>query len=106
VPLVVTYKPPTPAPVITTSPALASNVLPAPNGATSITLQVPTGMEKYEWLRVGNASVLSNTNTLTTSTPGAYVVRVKSPTNCIGAYSDTFRVVNSTGVNGPDPISS
>jgi len=106
VPLVVTYKPPTPAPVITTSPALVSNVLPAPDGTTSITLQVPAGMEKYEWMRAGNASVLSNTNTLTTSTPGAYLVRVKSPTNCIGAYSDTFRVVNSTGVNGPDPISS
>lgn len=105
-PLVISYRPATPAPVITTSPALVSNVLPAPDGTTNITLQVPAGMDSYEWLRAGSATVIGTTNTLTTSTIGAYVVRVKSPGNCIGSYSDTFRVVGSTGINAPDPISS
>jgi P pilus assembly chaperone PapD/predicted esterase len=105
-PLVISYKPATPAPVITTVPALVSNVLPAPDGTTSITLQVPAGMDSYEWLRAGSTTVIGTTNTLTTSTVGAYVVRVKAPNNCIGAYSDTFRVVGSTGINAPDPISS
>ena len=106
VPLVISYKPSTPAAVITTSPALASNVLPAPDGTTSITLQVPAGMTQYEWIRAGSATVISNTNTLTTSTTGAYVVRVTAAGNCSGNYSDTFRVVGSTGVNGPDAISN
>ena len=105
-PLVMSYKPASPAPVITTSPALVSNVLPALDGSTSITMQVPTGMTQYEWIKGGSATVLSNTNTLTTSTPGAYVVRVTAPNYCIGSYSDTFRVVNATGINGPDPIGS
>ncbi|MDR6567612.1 fibronectin type III domain-containing protein [Chitinophaga ginsengisegetis] len=105
-PLVISYKPASPPQTITTSPALASNVLPAPDGSTGITLQVPAGMLSYEWIRAGSATIISTTNTLTTSTPGAYVVRVKAPNYCIGTYSDTFRVVNSTGVNGPDPISS
>ncbi|MBO9730970.1 MAG: fibronectin type III domain-containing protein [Chitinophaga sp.] len=105
VPLVISYRPPTPAPVITTSPALASNVLPAPDGSTSVTLQVPAGMLSYEWLRAGSNTVIGTTNTLTTSTVGAYVVRVKASGSCIGAYSDTFRVVGATGINAPDPIS-
>jgi P pilus assembly chaperone PapD len=92
--------------VITTTPALVSNVLPAPDGTTSITLQVPAGMVSYEWLRAGSSTVIGTTNTLTTSTVGAYVVRVKAPNYCIGSYSDTFRVVGSNGINGPDPISS
>ncbi|HWV65961.1 hypothetical protein, partial [Chitinophaga sp.] len=106
VPLAISYKPASPKQTITTSPALASNVLPAPDGATSITMQVPSGLVSYEWIRGGSATVLSTTNTLTTSTPGAYVVRVTTQGNCIGTYSDTFRVINSTGVNGPDAISS
>ena len=105
-PLVITYKPTTPAQVITTSPALASNVLPAPDGTTSITLQIPAGMTQYEWLRAGSSTILSNTNTLTTSVAGAYVVRATATGNCSGTYSDTFRVVGSNGVNGPDAISS
>jgi predicted esterase/P pilus assembly chaperone PapD len=105
-PLVIGYKPASPAQVITTSPALVSNVLPAPDGTNNITLQVPAGMDSYEWIRAGSSTVIGTTNTLTTSTVGAYVVRVKTPNYCIGSYSDTFRVVGSTGINGPDPISS
>ncbi|MFY0255804.1 fibronectin type III domain-containing protein [Chitinophaga sp. 30R24] len=104
-PIIITYKTASPAPVITTGPVLTSNVLPSPDGNTSITLQVPTGMDSYEWLRAGNPGVISNTSSLTTSTAGAYVLRVKAPNNCIGSYSDTFRIVNSTGINGPDGIS-
>ncbi|PUZ23164.1 hypothetical protein DCC81_22465 [Chitinophaga parva] len=106
VPLVLSYKPNTPAPTITTSPALASNVLPAPDGSTSVTLQVPTGMVSYKWIKGGDTTTtLSTTNTLTASTPGAYAVKTLATGYCLGAYSDSFRVVNSTGINGPDGIS-
>ncbi|RFS19562.1 T9SS C-terminal target domain-containing protein [Chitinophaga silvatica] len=104
-PLTLAYKPASPTPVITTSPTLASNVLPAPDGRTSLTLQIPAGMSSYEWLRAGTSGVLSTTNTLTTSTPGAYVARAIATGYCVGSYSDTFRIVNSTGINGPDAIS-
>ena len=103
-PLAISYKAPAPIPVITTNPALASNVLPAPDGSTSITLQVPAGMSTYQWQQGGSSSILSTTNTLTTSTPGAYYVRVQSSNSCISSASDTFRVINANGGNAPDPI--
>ncbi|WP_326992309.1 PA14 domain-containing protein [Chitinophaga sp. 212800010-3] len=102
VPLVISYRGTTPVPVITTSPALASNVLPAPDGSTSITMQVPAGMASYQWQGVG---AQSTTNTLTTSTPGGYYVSQMQANACSSATSDTFRVVSAAGANGPDTIS-
>ncbi|RPE08364.1 hypothetical protein EGT74_15035 [Chitinophaga lutea] len=103
-PLVITASPSTTPPII--SPAvLATNVFPAPNGATNVALQVPAGMETYEWIKTGTTTVLSTTNTLTASAVGGYVVRAKAANLCVSAYSDTFRIVNANGANGPDPIS-
>ena len=105
-PLVISYKPPSPAPIVTTSPALASNVLPAPDGSTTVTMQVPAGMIQYEWRRAGSNTVLSSTNTYTTSVAGGYLARVTAPNYCIGAYSDTFKVINASGINGPAAINN
>ncbi|MGX5819030.1 fibronectin type III domain-containing protein [Chitinophaga lutea] len=105
VPLTVAYKPNTAKPVILTTPALSTNVLPAPNGATSITLSLPAGLDAYEWKRANYAPIISNTNSVVTSTVGGYNVRVKAPNQCYSAFSDTFNVISATGINAPDPVS-
>ncbi|NLR59277.1 T9SS type A sorting domain-containing protein [Chitinophaga polysaccharea] len=105
-PLVITSKTATSKPVITTTPALASNVLPAPDGSTGVTMQGPAGMEIYQWTSASNSTVLSTVNTFKTSTAGKYLLRVRSAGNCISVYSDTFRVVAANGPYGPDAISN
>ncbi|QEH42592.1 putative Ig domain-containing protein [Chitinophaga sp. XS-30] len=104
VPLNIAYKPNTSAPVITTS-GLASNVIPAPDGSTSVNLTVPAGLEQYEWKRAGYAPVIGTGNSITASTPGKYTVRVLAADSCISESSDTFLIVNANGINGPDAIS-
>ncbi len=104
-PLVISAKPASPQQTIS-MPALATNVLPAPNGATNVAMSVPAGMESYEWIRTGTTTVISTTNTLTASTLGGYVVRVKAPNYCVGTYSDTFRIINANAANGPDGINN
>ncbi len=103
-PLVITAGAATTAPIISAT-VLSTNVFPAPNGATNVALQVPAGMEAYEWIKTGTTTVLSTTNTFTASAVGGYVARSKAANLCISAYSDTFRIVNANGANGPDPIS-
>ncbi|HVI48684.1 MAG TPA: fibronectin type III domain-containing protein, partial [Chitinophaga sp.] len=61
---------------------------------------------KYEWVKSGSNTILSTTNTLTASSAGSYIVRVKATNNCFSGYSDTFRIVNTNGINGPDAISN
>ncbi|MDP4260805.1 MAG: PA14 domain-containing protein, partial [Bacteroidota bacterium] len=101
-PLVVGIKPPTVSPNITI-PALSSNVRPALDTTTGVTLTVPTGYASYNWQAVGGSSTLSTTNTLFTNNPGQYHVQVTEQFGCSSSFSNPYTVI---AANGPNPPSA
>ncbi|MBE7177544.1 MAG: fibronectin type III domain-containing protein [Mucilaginibacter polytrichastri] len=101
IPVVIKTKAATPAPTITVL-GKASAVLPAADGATSVTLQVPNTYAEYAWTKQGGTQVLSNTYKLTVSEPGNYVVAVKELYGCESVPGTPFTVVNANGANKPE----
>lgn len=55
-----------------------------------VTLSAPPGASSYSWTQVGNAQVLGTSQTLVTSTPGDYEVKVTPVTG--GACSATLQI--------------
>ncbi|SHM92875.1 Fibronectin type III domain-containing protein [Chitinophaga jiangningensis] len=103
-PLNVKIKAPTQTPPITTK-GLKSNLLPAPDGSTTITLRVPSGYVNYTWTNQNN-QVVSTDSTFTTSVVGTYTARVTEQYGCSSNPSAPFAVINAVGPNGPDGIQS
>lgn len=103
-PLEVKIKAPTQTPPITTR-GLKSNVLPSPDGSTTVTLVVPPGYVNYTWTNQDN-QVVSTDSTFTTSVVGAYTVRVTEQYGCSSNPSAPYTVINAVGPNGPDGIQS
>lgn len=101
VPLVVKTKGVTISPDIQIT-GLASKVLPALDGKTSVQLEVPEGYTSYNWQKVGNSTVLGTTRTLIASTPGDYHIRVTEQFGCSSNFSNAFSVVDADGPNKPD----
>ncbi|WP_161596748.1 fibronectin type III domain-containing protein [Chitinophaga vietnamensis] len=101
-PLVVGLKPPTVTPPITTA-GLMSNVIPAPDGNTNVSLQLPKGYVHYEWRNAAN-TVVDTDAVFTTSTAGAYTAKVTELYGCSSNPTAPFLVVNANGPNGPDGI--
>ena len=90
---------------------LASDVLPAPDGSTSVSLTVPAGYTSYVWERVdspaGNPAILSSTtNVLTGATPGQYAVKVTQQFGCSSSFSAPFTVIKAAGPNAPSAPSN
>ena len=106
IPAVISIKGATVSPNIQVQ-GLASDVLPALDGSTSVNLQVPTGYVSYVWKRVDSPATLANTtNILTGATPGSYAVMVTEQFGCSSSFSNPFTVINANGPNPPDaPIS-
>ncbi|WP_295124218.1 fibronectin type III domain-containing protein [uncultured Chitinophaga sp.] len=100
IPVVIKIKTPTVPPAITLA-GLQSRVIPAPDGKTSVTLQVPSTYATYSWKNVANNTVLGTTNTLTVSTPGSYTVKVTEQYGCSSDFSTPYTVVNANGANAP-----
>jgi hypothetical protein len=96
---------PTSAPAIQVA-GVMSKVLPALDGKTSVTLQVPAGYNSYEWYRMGSTTLLSTTNTINASIPDDYRVRAIANTSCPPPFSPLFRVVNANGPNKPPAASN
>lgn len=103
-PMVLKIKTGTVPPAIQVS-GVASNVLPAPDGSTSVQLEVPDAYVTYNWQKEGDATVLSTTRFLTASTPANYKVQVTEKYGCSSTFSNLFAVVNAAGQNSPPPIS-
>ncbi len=104
-PVVISIKAPTISPNIQVN-GLISDVVPAPDGAASVSLQVPTGFVSYTWERVdspvNNPAILaSTTNVLNGATPGKYAVKVTEQFGCSSSFSNSFSVVNTNGPNAP-----
>lgn len=78
-----------------------SHVLPAPDGSTTVPLTVPSGFAGYEWRRVSDNALVSDSNVLIAPV-GEYKVRVTEQYGCSSVFSDVFRVVPADGANGPE----
>jgi predicted esterase len=101
----ISIMPTTVSPNITVN-GLASDVLPAPNGATTVSLTVPSGYTSYAWRRVDSAATLSSTtNVLTGAVPGVYEVMVTQQYGCSSNWSNPFTVLKASGANPPSVIS-
>lgn len=101
IPVEIKYKTNTIPPIIKVS-GLASRVLPAPDGKTTVSLEVPPGYTAYDWQKVGDPSTLSTGNVLTGVTVGEYKVQVTEQFGCSSAFTDPFKVINADGPNKPD----
>ncbi|SDH02377.1 fibronectin type III domain-containing protein [Chitinophaga filiformis] len=102
IPLVVKTKTGTVTPPITID-SLATNILPAPDGSTTVTMKLPTGYASYEWRTVGGNTSLSSTNTFTAGV-GQYIARVTEQFGCTSSFSAPYSVINAAGTNVPDPV--
>ena len=99
-PVQITIKAATIPPAIQVS-GLASKVIPAPDGSTSVKLEVPDGYTTYLWQKVGGSTTLSTTRFLD-ATPGDYKVKVTEQYGCSSDFSNPFTVVDANGANKPD----
>jgi chitodextrinase len=106
-PVVISAKVPTVQPTITTT-GLVSRVIPAPDGSTTVPLEVPEGYASYTWQREGSTTTLSTTRFLKAASAGNYKVKVTETNGCGGAteFSVPFMVVDASGSNGPDAPTS
>ncbi|HEX9512009.1 MAG TPA: T9SS type A sorting domain-containing protein [Puia sp.] len=105
VPVVISIKAPTVSPNIQLN-GLISDLVPAPDGSTTVSLMVPPNYVTYTWERVdspaGNPAILSSTtNILNGATPGQYAVKVTEKFGCSSSFSNPFTVVNANGPNPP-----
>ena len=105
IPVVISIKAPTVSPNIQVN-GLISDVVPAPDGNTTVSLMVPAGYTSYTWERVdspvNNPAILSSTtNILNGATPGQYAVKVTEQFGCSSSFSNPFTVVNANGPNAP-----
>lgn len=105
IPVTIKYKSGSDAPIIKLS-GLMSKVLAAPDGSTSVNLEVPAGYVNYKWEKVGSSTTIGTTNLLKGVGVGSYRVRVTEQTGCASAYSTPFTVVNADGPNKPDPATN
>jgi hypothetical protein len=87
---------------------LASRVIPAPDGSTTVPLEVPEGYATYTWQREGSTTTVGTTRFLKPATAGNYKVKVTETNGCGTAteFSAPFLVVNASGTNGPDAPTS
>ncbi|MEO5995047.1 MAG: malectin domain-containing carbohydrate-binding protein, partial [Chitinophagaceae bacterium] len=94
--------------VITTLPLTTSTsiqvtgtksvVLPAPDGSTTVPLELPAGFAIYEWRRTSDNALVSSQRTFAAPV-GQYKAKA---TNCTATYSPVFNVINATGTPKPD----
>jgi large repetitive protein len=102
----ISYLVPSAPPTITVN-GLMSDVVPAPNGATSTSLMVPANYSAYVWQRIDSPATLSSTtNILTGATPGTYEVKVTGQYGCSANFTNPFIVESASGPNPPSPVSN
>lgn len=99
-PVVITSKSATVTPPITID-GLRSNVLPAPDGSTTVPLMVPDNYATYEWRRVSDDALVSDTS-IYDAPVGQYKVRVTEQFGCSSSFSAPFTVIAANGTNVPD----
>ena len=104
-PVVITQMQPTITPPIQIN-GLHTNILPAPDGSTTVPLMVPNTYATYEWHRVsGVDSIVSTTNTYNAPI-GQFKVRVTQQFGCSSNFSPIDTVIAANGANVPPPATN
>lgn len=75
-----------------------SRVLPAPDGSTTVPLQLPAGYTAYEWRRISDNAIVSTQRTFNAPV-GIYKGLIAG---CNRLFSNNFNVVDATGNPKPD----
>ena len=99
-PVMVTIKQATVTPPITINGSY-SNVLPSPDGRNTVPLMVPSGYASYEWRKISDNSLVSDTSVYNAPI-GQYKVKVNEQFGCSSDFSPIFNVISANGQNGPD----
>jgi hypothetical protein len=99
-PAVIKSKSTTQTPPIEIS-GIKSKVLPALDGKTTVTLQLPAGFTNYQWVRTTDNVLVSN-NQFYEAPIGTYKARYSEPFGCGTLYSPVFKVVSAAGTPKPD----
>jgi hypothetical protein len=94
----------------TVSPSISinglwSNVLPSPDGRTTVPLMVPADYYTYEWRRVSDNALVSSASTYNAPV-GQYKIKVTEQFGCGSDFSSIYTVVAANGANVPDAASS
>ncbi|UAY52943.1 fibronectin type III domain-containing protein [Ferruginibacter albus] len=101
IPVIISQKTATVTPPIQVS-GLASNVLPAPDGSTTVPITVPNTYASYEWHKVDNGDVVVGTSAIYNAAVGQYKVRVTEQYGCSSNFSPVYSVISASGANAPD----
>lgn len=80
-----------------------SKVLPAPDGSTTVGLQLPEGYTRYNWYRNDTLLTLPITTNTIVATPGTYKATVVEQFGCGSLPSMNIVVASSDGSPKPDP---
>ncbi|MFT3980381.1 MAG: fibronectin type III domain-containing protein [Ferruginibacter sp.] len=84
---------------------LRSNVLPAPDGSTTVPLMVPANYYTYEWRRVSDNALVGSAATYNAPV-GQYKVKVTEQFGCGSDFSPNYTVIAAAGTNLPDAATS
>ncbi len=103
-PVIISAKEPTVTPPIQIS-GLRSNVLPSPDGSTTVPLFVPNTYASYEWRRTTDNAVVGSAN-IYNAPLGSYKVKVTEQYGCSSDFSPAYTVIAANGSNVPDKASN
>lgn len=103
-PAVIKPKVVAPAPPITVN-GLESKVLPAPDGSTTVPLQMPAGFINYDWVRVSDNVKVASTQ-IFNAPVGVYKAKYDETPGCGPSYSPEFTVISASGTPKPDPATT
>jgi len=84
---------------------LASKVLPAPDGSTTVELELPEGYVAYGWKRINTNNIISNQRVFSASS-GEYIATVTEQFGCSSSFSSPFKVIDANGSNPPPALSN
>lgn len=100
-PVIIKIKQPTVSPDISVT-GIASKVLPAPDGSTTVTLEVPDNYISYVWEQNGAIISANTTRFFPNATTGVYRIKVTEKFGCSSNFSNPFYVVDANGSDKPD----
>lgn len=81
-----------------------SNLLPAPDGATTVPLQMPAGFINYEWYRASDTTLVANTQVYNAPV-GEYIARYAEQYGCGTLFSPKYTVGDANGSPKPGAVS-